>query len=146
MTKYEQWLLNLGVERADLSEEQEAEYRRLAALDGVEDPDGEAADEQEREQAPAETSEQVRIREIREIAPRGMEAFADELIVRTGEDGKLLTVEAARKAMLEKVAENSKPAGSPEPPEAQRKKKGEGDVKPKVKDVDDATIVRSLTG
>ena len=149
MTHFEKWLETLDVDRADLTEDTEPEYRRLWKLDKAADEkpaDPPAEGKPER----AESPDEIRTREIRAITPRGMEAYGDELVLRIDDATKKpITIEQARTALLEKAAETSNPAGSPEPPDPSDAKPGErkaGDPPQKVADVPDDVLKRSLTG
>ncbi len=85
------------------------------------------------------TADELRRRDILAITPSDMTPVAERCIL----EGK--TVEEARAAMLEELANRQAPAGTPEPeqPEGGDDKGKKG---PEVKDLDDSTFVRSLTG
>ena len=151
MTHFEKWLKDeLDIDRADLTEDGEKKYRQLWKLDNDAGEDPPAAPPA----APPtpETETAARKREIQEMAPRGMEGFADELVLRVDDTTKKpITVDQARTELLKKVADDSTPAGSPEPPDPSAAKpdakRKDGEDKPeKLADVDDEVLTRSVTG
>jgi len=78
----------------------------------------------------------TRAAEIRAIAPRGMEAIADQCVL----EG--LSIPDARKRMLEESAKRQTPAGTPEPLPPTTDKAN----KETIKDVSDDVLIRSLCG
>jgi len=91
------------------------------------------------------TEEERRARAIRAIAPRGLGAFADALIVQ----GK--TVEEARSAMQERMTSAAAPVGTGEPQKIVQSAGGDGEDKeketaPALADVGDDAFVRALGG
>ncbi len=126
----------------DASEASRAVTALIRGLERLVEPRGEEemADTPEAPANAPETPEEVRsfapvAAEIRALAPEGMRAFADELILQDG-----MTVEKARAAFLERLRAQAKPAGTPEPvapaPETPKQ--------PSIADVDDSTLARSL--
>ena len=73
-------------------------------------PDVRIETDAERAAQTAATLAECRKREILAITPRGLEAVADDCIVAG------ITVEEARKRLLDEQAKRCAPAGTPEPP------------------------------
>lgn len=86
--------------------------------------------------APIKEPELQRRAEIMDLTPPGMEATRDLCIA----EGK--TVEEARALILAKLAEQTKPVGTPTPEDATTR----GEVEVKVKDVSDKDFTRSICG
>jgi len=80
------------------------------------------------------TEQEILARDIRALAPRGMEKMADQCIL------DKLTVEEARKRMLDEYAKQTKAVGTPEPEIDQKAEKKE-----KIDDLDDDALVRALS-
>jgi len=106
----------------------------------VPDPEVTLTEDEKRGMTPPveEIAAESRTREIRAIAPRGMEKLADQCVV----EG--LSVEDARKRMLEAHAKGMEPVGTPEAPKIETKAK-EGDEKV-VEDMPDEEFARNITG
>lgn len=86
------------------------------------------------------TAEEIRHRDIRSMAPAGMEDLADECVL------KGQTVSEARTRMLEEHAKGCKPVGTPEPEDAKRGKGDDATDVPKVADVTDDMLLRTFAG
>ena len=85
------------------------------------------------------TQTELRSRDIRAICPRGLEPIAEQCILEN------LTVDDARKRMLEEHAKRTKPVGTPEPKSAGDKRSADGG-ETELKDVSDEELTRSLCG
>lgn len=83
--------------------------------------------------------EEIRARSIRALAPNGMGVLAEQCIL----EG--LSIEDARKRLLEEHTKHMTPVGTPEPTEPE-KRAPEGDGETKLDDLDDDMLTRSLTG
>ena len=75
---------------------------------------------------------------MRYLAPRGQETLADQLIARNATEAE------ARQAFLAELAKAAAPAGTPEPPAAE--KAAAPGAPPKLADVPDDVLVRSVCG
>ncbi len=150
----------LAGEREEASDEMLAALAALLAEDEESEGEAPAAEDEESEGEESEDEERgahtikfpayadaARRDAIRDMAPRGLEAYADQLALEVDERGQALDLEMIRLRLLERHAERHAPVGTPAPrPPARQNDTTTEQTAPDGEAAERSALLNTLTG